>query len=88
MTDTCSKHSSAVYDVGEAASPSDQCGDWLAFFALVASHAVFNLIFGPMGVFGGDFYSGFVAISVIMMQPVFFAMWAALGPQPAFHRIP
>jgi hypothetical protein len=64
---------------------------WLAgliLAALVVAHATFGALFTPIGVATSQYprVGAYLAIGAIGIQPVLFAMWAALGPDSLFKR--
>jgi hypothetical protein len=63
---------------------------WLAPAALVVAHAAFDALFCPLGASASEYpmVGAYLAMGVILVQPVLFALWAALSSQPFFTRLP
>src|SRR5687767_11411289 len=61
---------------------------WHAFVLLVASYAAFNIILNPTDAGPADEFPALLWIGVIFVQPVLFAIWAAIGSPPATKRVP
>jgi hypothetical protein len=55
---------------------------------LVVAHATFGALFAPFGIAASEYpaIGAYLAIGAIGMQPVLFAMWAALGAESLFKR--
>jgi hypothetical protein len=57
---------------------------------LVVAHATFDALFSPLGSPLTKYPAAavYLVMGVLFLQPVLFAMWAALGSQPYFKRVP
>ena len=64
--------------------------DLAVLVILVVGHAAFNALFAPLGTSVSQYPSkwAYPAIGVIGVQPVLFAMWAALGTPSFVKRFP
>ena len=64
--------------------------DLAVLVILVVGHAAFNALFAPFGTAASQYPSNWAypAIGVIGVQPVLFAMWAALGTPSFVKRFP
>lgn len=62
----------------------------LLLAVIVLGHAVFDALFAPFGTPPDEYpyAAAYLVMGVIFLQPVLFALWAGLGSQPYFQRLP
>jgi hypothetical protein len=76
-------------------SPENSAGTsrrfaWIILALIAGGHLLCNLLFNPIGTptQGSHEWLMVMLIGVVMVQPVLFATWMILGPDPASLRVP